>query len=82
MRTTAWSKMPVSRGQEIAIRPNTPTPDNSILSAVTKAWPHLGSAGAQWFCSGAEDDGQGTLQIGIRLAAGLSGWGPNPGRVT
>lgn len=59
-----------------------PTPDNSILSAVTKAWPHLGNAGAQWFCSGAEDDCQGTLPTGIRFAPGLSGWGPNPGRVT
>jgi hypothetical protein len=76
MRTTAWSKMPVSRRQEFAIRANIPTPDNSILWAVTKARPHLRSAGAQCFCSGAEDDCQDTLPIGSRFAAGL-----NPGRV-
>lgn len=37
MRTTAWWKMPVSRGQEIAIGANISTPHNSILPAVTKA---------------------------------------------
>jgi hypothetical protein len=82
MRTTAWWKMPVSRGPEIAIGANISTHHNSILPAVTKAKPQLHSAGGQWFCSGAEDDCQGTLPIGIRFAAGLSGWGSNPGRVS